>query len=175
MEGAIKAQLHETETALANIIKAIEAGVFNSTTGKRREELEETRSKLEDVLLLEQAKKQCRLTPHIILKYLDTLDGDLSDPETRNRILDEYVSRVLVDDEKVTVILKYTDESRELDIKKTIAMLDRNTNAMADLQSIAESEQATEALLQAGILGDKENPDFFEQGTCVRNALVRQL
>ena len=126
------------------------------------EELEETRSRLEDALLLEQAKKQCQLTPHIILKYLDTLDGDLSDPEARNRILDEYVSRVLVDDEKVTVILKYTDETRELDIKNTIAMLDRSSNAMAELQSIAESEQATEALLQAGILGDKENPDFFE-------------
>lgn len=161
MEDAIKAQLHDTETALANIMKAIEAGIFNATTGKRMEELEATRDRLEDALRLEQAKKQCQLTPHVILKYLDSLDGNLSDPQARDRLLDEYVSRVLVDDEKVTVILRYTDEAKELPIKETIEMLDRGASAMANLRAMAESEQATEVLISAGIIGGDEDPDFF--------------
>lgn len=161
MEDAIKAQLHDAETALANIMKAIEAGIFNSTTGRRMEELEATRARLEDALQLEQAKKQCQLTPHVILKYLDALDGDLSDPQARNRLLDEYVSRVLADDEKVTVVLRYTDEAKELPIQETIAMLNRAASAMADLQAMADSEQATEALVSAGIIGGDEDSDFF--------------
>ncbi len=161
MEAAIKARLHETETALNNIMKAIEAGIFNATTGKRMEELEVTRDQLEDALRLEQAKKQCQLTPHTILKYLDSLDGDLSDPQARDRLLDEYVARVLVDEQKVTVILRYTDEAKELPIRETIEMLDRSASAMADLQAMADSEAARNAVLAAGIIGDDEDPDFF--------------
>ena len=44
---------------------------------------------MEDALRLEEAKKQCQLTPHVILKYLDSLDGNLSDPQARDRLLDE--------------------------------------------------------------------------------------
>lgn len=161
MEDAIKARLHDTETALNNIMKAIEAGIFNATTGRRMEELEATRDQLEDALRLEQAKKQCQLTPHIILKYLDSLGGDLSDPQSRDRILDEYVSSVLVDDETVTVVLRYTNEERRLSIQDTIEILNRKASAMADLQSMAESEQVTEALISAGIIGGDEDPDFF--------------
>lgn len=161
MEDAIKAQLHDTETALANIMRAIEAGIFNATTGKRMEELEATRDRLEDALRLEQAKKRCQLTPHVILKYLDSLDGNLSDPQARDRLLDEYVSRVLVDDKKVTVVLRYTDEAKEMPIKETIKMLDRGASAMANLRAMAESEQATEVLISAGIIGGDEDPDFF--------------
>lgn len=161
MEDAIKAQLHDVETKLANIMKAIEAGVFNTTTGKRMEELEATRDRLEDALRLEQAKKQCQLTPHIIIKYLDSLGGDLSDPQTRDRLLDAYVSSVLVDDETVTVVLRYTDEERKLSIQETIEILNRKASAMADLQAMAESEQATEALISVGIIGGDEDPDFF--------------
>lgn len=161
MENAIKAQLHDVETALNNIMKAIEAGIFNATTGKRMEELEATRGQLEDALRLEQAKKQCQLTPHIILKYLDSLDGDLSDPQARDRLLDEYVARVLVDDENVTVILRYTNEAKELPIRETIEMLNRGASAMADLQVMAESDAAKKAVLAAGIIGNDEDPDFF--------------
>lgn len=161
MENAIKAQLHGAETTLSNIMKVIEAGIFNSTIGRRMEELEATHDRLEDALRLEQAKRQCQLTPTIILKYLDSLDGDLSDPQARDRLLDEYVSRVLVDDEKVTVVLRYTDEEKELPTRETIAMLDRAASAMADLQAMAESEQATETLVSAGIIGGEEDPDFF--------------
>ena len=161
MEDAIEAQLHNTETALANIMKAIEAGIFNTTTGKRMEELEATRDRLEDALRLEQAKKQCRLTPQIILKYLDDLGGDLDDPQARDRILDEYVARILVNDDTVTVVLRYTDEAKELPVRETVAMLDRGASAMAELQAMAESEQAEKALISAGIIGGDEDPDFF--------------
>lgn len=161
MEDAIKAQLDDVEAKLNNIMKAIEVGIFNATTSKRMKELEATRDQLEDALRLEQAKKQCQLTPHIILKYLDSLDGDLSNPQARDRLLDEYVARVLVDDEKITVILRYTDEAKELPIQETIEMLDRSASAMADLQAIIGSETAKKAVQAAGIIGDDENPDFF--------------
>ena len=68
---------------------------------------------------------------------------------------------MLVDDEKVTVILRYTDEAKELPIKETIEMLDRGASAMANLRAMAESEQATEVLISAGIIGGDEDPDFF--------------
>ena len=161
MEDAIKTQLHDVETKLANIMKAIEAGIFNATTGRRMEELETMRDQLEDALRLEQAKKQCQLTPRIILKYLDSFGGNLSDPQARDRILDEFVSSVLVDDETVTVVLRYTNEERKLSVQETIEILNRKASAMADLHAMAQSEQVTKALISAGIIGGDEDPDFF--------------
>lgn len=59
----------QTQSTLNNIMKAIEIGIFNSTTNKRMNELEEKLKDLEKQILIENNKYQIKLTSDEIKKY----------------------------------------------------------------------------------------------------------
>ncbi|MBQ2717960.1 MAG: recombinase family protein [Clostridia bacterium] len=59
----------QCETALANIMKAIEQGVINSTTNKRMKELEDKLQEIEQKTLLEKSKVSTKITEKEIREY----------------------------------------------------------------------------------------------------------
>ena len=77
-EASIRAQLKDVEGKLNNLVKAIEAGIFNSTTAERMNVLENQKSMLNDALLAEQNRKKCDLTLNTIVKFLSSLVGDIN-------------------------------------------------------------------------------------------------
>lgn len=65
--------MKDVEGKLNNLVKAIEAGIFNDTTAERMNVLENQKSMLNDALLAEQNRKKCNLTLDTIVKFLNTL------------------------------------------------------------------------------------------------------
>ena len=60
----------EIKRALANIMKAVEQGIFNATTKNRMDELEAQLTEVEDKITIEQYKAQNQLKKEQVVEYL---------------------------------------------------------------------------------------------------------
>ena len=71
MIAMIAKEKKQTETAIENIMTAIEQGVITNTTTKRLKELENRQEQLERQLLIEQSKTAVKLTAKEIREYFE--------------------------------------------------------------------------------------------------------
>ena len=162
-EASIRAQLKDVEGKLNNLVKAIEAGIFNSTTAERMNVLENQKSMLNDALLAEQNRKKCDLTMNTIVKFLSSLVGDINNPDTRRRLLDFFVDKIYVYPDKMVLTFYYTDDRRELPFEETIRLID-NRQKILDMMNSPRPEGVVPSCALEMPLNDddgEENPDFF--------------
>lgn len=162
-EASIRAQLKDVEGKLNNLVKAIEAGIFNSTTAERMNVLENQKSMLNDALLAEQNRKKCDLTLNTIVKFLSSLVGDINNPDTRHRLLDFFVDKIYVYPDKMVLTFYYTDDRRELPFEETIRLID-NRKKIVDMMNSPRPEGVVPSCALEMPLNDddgEENPDFF--------------
>ena len=162
-EASIRAQLKDVEGKLNNLVKAIEAGIFNSTTAERMNVLENQKSMLNDALLAEQNRKKCDLTLNTIVKFLSSLVGDINNPDTRHRLLDFFVDKIYVYPDKMVLTFYYTDDRRELPFEETIRLID-NRKKILDMMNSPRPEGVVPSCALEMPLNDddgEENPDFF--------------
>lgn len=150
--ASIQAQMHETETKINNIMLAIETGIITETTGERLKSLEAARSRLVDALEAEQMRQRCQLQLSDIVKYMDSIGGDVNDPSTQQRILDEYVERVIVTEDTIEVIMHYTQKRRVMAIKDTSKMVENQQRILGMFNGKPESK-APDATLES-LTGD---------------------
>ena len=96
----------EVTRSLANIMKAIERGIFNETTKTRMDELEQRRSEIDDKIAIEQCKHQNRLTKDKVISYL-------TDPlrQAPRRLIRALIEKIIVFDDKIQIFFKYTKTS----------------------------------------------------------------
>ncbi len=162
-EASIRAQLKDVEGKLNNLVKAIEAGIFNSTTAERMNVLENQKSMLNDALLAEQNRKKCDLTLNTIVKFLSSLVGDINNPDTRHRLLDFFVDKIYVYPDKMVLTFYYTDDRRELPFEETIRLID-NRKKILDMMNSPRPEGVVPSFALEMPLNDddgEENLDFF--------------
>ena len=162
-EASIRAQLKDVEGKLNNLVKAIEAGIFNSTTAERMNVLENQKSMLNDALLAEQNRKKCDLTLNTIVKFLSSLVGDINNPDTRHRLLDFFVDKIYIYPDKMVLTFYYTDDRRELPFEETIRLID-NRQKILDIMNSPRPEGVVPSCALEMPLNDddgEENPDFF--------------
>lgn len=162
-EASIRAQLKDVEGKLNNLVKAIEAGIFNSTTAERMNVLENQKSMLNDALLAEQNRKKCDLTLNTIVKFLSSLVGDINNPDTRRRLLDFFVDKIYIYPDKMVLTFYYTDERRELPFEETVRLID-NRKKILDIMNSPRPEGVVPSCALEMPLNDddgEENPDFF--------------
>ena len=65
----VENEKRQSEIALENIVKAVEKGLFTTTTNKRIQELEEKIEELEKALLVEKSKIAVKLSEEDIREY----------------------------------------------------------------------------------------------------------
>ena len=106
---ALQAQLSEAQKSLNNVMSAIESGVITKTTKKRLEELEATIDDLEFEIQNEKATKP-KLEREMIVFLLDQLrDGDLSDINYRRKLINTFVHKIYLYDDKLLIIYNYSN------------------------------------------------------------------
>ena len=162
-EASIRAQLKDVEGKLNNLVKAIEAGIFNSTTAERMNVLENQKSMLNDALLAEQNRKKCDLTLNTIVKFLSSLVGDINNPDTRRRLLEFFIDKIYVYPDKMVLTFYYTDDRRELPFEETVRLID-NRKKIVDMMNSPRPESVVPSCALEMPLNDddgEENPDFF--------------
>lgn len=105
-------ELAQTEKAIANLIKALEAGIFSDTTKARLDELENRKTLLE--LQLQNAKLQDKnaLTEKKILQYINQAKN-----LNTKLLIPLLVKNIFVTKERVDIELNYTQFDKEADAK----------------------------------------------------------
>ena len=97
-------ELAATDRAIKNILSAIEEGIFTPSTKQRLTELEEKKVRIEQAIIIENAKEKSLLTKEDIERYIcDAVKL------TAKQMIEFLVERIEVYTDKICIKLKYTD------------------------------------------------------------------
>ncbi len=115
----LRDQLKETDKRIANMLNAIEEGIFTSTTKQRLEDLEAKKADLEISIAEEQLQKPMLAKEQILFFFNRFKDGDIDDFEYRKHVIDIFVNSVyLYDDGKVALMCNCKDGSKTVTFKQ---------------------------------------------------------
>lgn len=106
----LQAELADVNTRLENILKAIEAGIFNEHTQERMTELTETRKDIEEAIRLEDAVNDFPTPEEVRFNLLELRSGDLDDREYMKELIRSFVRAVYVYDDQLRIQFHYGRE-----------------------------------------------------------------
>ena len=119
---AMEAELQNVEKGIANLVKSIEAGIFNDIIQKRMNELESQRSDLKKALAERELMKKFKLSKELILFSLEKFrDMDRTDRDNQKRLIEVFVNSIFLYDDKMTINFNYSSDKSTVtltDIKK---------------------------------------------------------
>lgn len=114
---AIQVQLDAVNVSINNIVKAIEAGLFNSALQTRMEELDSQKKTLTASLAEFDVAQDVGLTrDHILFFLMQFRDMDETDRECQKRLISTFVNAVYVFDDKITIGFNYSGPSNAVTI-----------------------------------------------------------
>ena len=106
--GSLEAELKDTQKALDNLVKAIEMGIFSETTQNRLTELEVRKKGLQDAIDAEYARRELMQDAHSIEAYFRRYsDPDVFDDDVRDEVLEYFVDKIFVYDDRIIVTGPY--------------------------------------------------------------------
>ncbi|MBS6585854.1 MAG: recombinase family protein [Eubacterium sp.] len=112
---SLEARRREVEKGLANFVKAIEMGVFNESTQKRMAELQEEKNALTEAIEAELVRQALYEDEHSIQAYFDKyLHADLNDPDVRESVLNYFVDKIWLYDDKLVISGWFSEDKTEI-------------------------------------------------------------
>ena len=114
IEG-LKTERAAAEKALNNLVRAIEQGIFSETTQTRLMELESRKKALTEAIEAEEIKQAVAKNEISIQHFFDEYkNADLNDPAVRDYLLDYFVDKIFVYDDRVILTAWYGDGKKEI-------------------------------------------------------------
>ena len=108
----LKRNLKEVENGINNILDALQMGIVTASTKQRLEELEQRKADLETALMTEEAEHPT-LTKEQIRFWIEKFkDGDITDIQYKQRLIDTYVNSVYLYDDKLVITYNVRDGAR---------------------------------------------------------------
>lgn len=115
----LKAELKQVESAMSNIVRAIEAGIFNAATKDRMDELDAQRAALEAAIADASISNKMPITEAHIKYFLTRCrDLDPNDPGSSRRIVDTFINAVFVYDDKITITFNCSGDDRTITLRE---------------------------------------------------------
>lgn len=108
---ALQDELKDVNTRLSNILKAIEAGIFNESTQSRMEELSARRKELEKEIC--QVERENTIpTIDAVREWLYSLrSGNIQDREYQKKLIQIFIHAIYVYDDHLRVLFNYGKET----------------------------------------------------------------
>ena len=121
---SLQKALGETEKSISNLLRAIEAGIFNASTKERLDELEDQKSELRSALAAAKLKEDLGLKKEHIVFFLHQFAVmDYSDLACQKQLIKTFVNSVFVYDDKVVLTFNYSGDNRTMTLKEIDAGL----------------------------------------------------
>lgn len=118
-KAALTAQLADTEKGINNLIRAAEAGMFNSAVKARMEELDAQKAALTASLAEYELLSKIQLTRDGIYFFLARFRNyDIDDKESCKRLICTFVNSIFVYDDKISITFNYTSDSEPTTLKE---------------------------------------------------------
>lgn len=105
---ALRDDLAQKQTALDNVLKAIEAGIITASTKRRLEELEKECHEVEYAIRQEESAIT-KIDRNFVIYWLEKFrEGSIDNAEFRRKIIDTFVSAVYLWDDHLRIAFNYT-------------------------------------------------------------------
>ena len=104
---ALRSQLAETESAIGNILKAIEQGIFTPSTKQRLDELEARKEEILVNIQTAERKKPKLTREQMTAWFYQFRHDDPANREFQKRLIDTFVNAVYVFDDKLVLTYNY--------------------------------------------------------------------
>ena len=107
--------LLETKKAITNLLRAIEACIFNESTKERMNELDQQKSELKLALAAAKRKEDLGLKKeHIVFFLHQFANMDCTDVACQKRLIKTFLNSVFVYDDKVVLTFNYSGDDRTM-------------------------------------------------------------
>jgi len=110
-------ELTRVQKSIDNIMKAIEQGIITSSTKSRLEELEVERDEIDALITQEELKQSILVDENDIYEYFkEFADGDIDNPRYKERLLNTFVNKVFLYDDKMVILYNFTGNGNKIDV-----------------------------------------------------------
>ena len=114
---SLKLRKKEAERHIKNIMSAIEEGIITSTTKSRLVELESEVERL-DSAIAKESVKQTNIVREDVVEYLEMMRrGDAHSKQYEDMLIQVFLNRVYLYDDKIKLVLNYDGGSHRIDLK----------------------------------------------------------
>ena len=111
-------QLEQTDTAISNLIRAMEAGILTEETKARMNELTQQKAELKAAIADRELAKGFHLQKEHIAFYLyDLRKADYTDREVQNRLIQTFVNAVFVYDGYIKLTFNFSGDKSTVTLK----------------------------------------------------------
>lgn len=115
----LEKELAQTETAISNLMRAIEMGILNDTTKRRMDELNQQQKELQAAIAEREIAKGFHLTrEHILFFFRQFRNGDWNDREFQKRVIGTFVNSIYVYDDKIILNFNYSGEGSKVTLEQ---------------------------------------------------------
>lgn len=122
---SLQSQLDEVNKSIANIMAAIEAGIFSSTTQARLTELETKQRDLTRLLTVAQAEAEAQLTREDIITCLKMFQaGDVNSKDYQEALFDTFLVAAYVYDKEVKLVFHLGGKKKKVKVPFNIDDVD---------------------------------------------------
>lgn len=112
---SLKAKQRDVEAQVRNIVNAIAQGVFSEALSTKLTELENQKKGLADAIDAEEARAALMEDEHSIQTYFDKYFAmDFSDPSMREEVLEYFVDKIYLYDDKLVITSWYSKDKTEI-------------------------------------------------------------
>lgn len=119
----IRGKLAEVDAAINNIVKAVEAGMFNAALKNRMDELEAQREALLTASADIEITQAFKLTKdHILFFLLEFRKFNFEDKECQKRLVSTFVNAIYLYDDKIILTFNYSGDSRTVTLAEVDAV-----------------------------------------------------
>ena len=116
---SLRMALADVDKSIANLVKALEAGIFNEATKQRMDELDEQKTELMDAIAASKLREGMGLQKEHILFFLHKFsEMDFTDEECQKRLIKTFVNSVFVYDDKVVLTFNYSGDDRTITLNE---------------------------------------------------------
>ena len=109
----LESKLAEVERSIANLLKAVEAGLFNEAVKTRMEELDQQKAEISAAIAELSLASKFQLTrDHILYFLLRFRDMDLENRAVQKRLIQTFINAIfLYDDGKIKIVHNFTGDN----------------------------------------------------------------
>ncbi len=124
----MKKQLDETTKAIENMLNAIQQGIFTTSTKERLEALEENKKQLELEITMEELFNSYVSEDKIRFWLHKFREGDLQDPEHRQRLVDSFINAIYLFDDHFVITFNYKESSKTVSLGDIMGAVEKVTS-----------------------------------------------
>ena len=112
-KALLESKLAEVEKSIANLVRAVEAGLFNEAMKTRMDELDQQKAEISAAIAELSLASKFQLTrDHILYFLLRFRDADLENREVQKRLIQTFINAIfLYDDGKIKIVHNFTGDN----------------------------------------------------------------